>query len=364
MHHCMAGGLLLSSLLVLWVLGLVPSFSLVISILALLGFAIAISYIQTPVVSKLVYWFYGGLIVFIMINATYSLIPASIKEELGGIRRSETIKTAEWLHQAGGETFQVIREQCKKDFDGGFKDVMDKLHQSTSHDKTQEMIQDVEKLEEQRQKCSDAILKLGEKGLGSKTKGWFGDIGLIGWTAILVAVIALGRFGAYVTGKDLVCQITFYGCVIVVLYLMGSWIISPAFGTWFTNMANHELPSWELWRGIIRILIVVLVIPVLGFRFYQGGLRGFIRAIVFITICVVVPWFLVERLLSPHTNPSTAQICIDLKGKVGLIDTLCHQNDGQKNPITPYINQVSPLGQKDTVIKEDLGKRRHTDKKR
>lgn len=169
MRHCVGAGLLFCSLLGLWFVGVVPSFNMIIGIFLLLGFVATISYIKSSSVGKVAILFYTALILFVAINAIYSLIPGPIKEELGGIRRSETVKTAERLHQPGGETFQMIREQCKADFDKGLKDAGDRLHQSTSPEKTEELIQDIQKLEERRGKCSNAILALGEKGVAGKT---------------------------------------------------------------------------------------------------------------------------------------------------------------------------------------------------
>ncbi len=164
MRHCVASGLLFFSLLGLWFMGVVPSLGVVIGMLSLLGFVAVTSYVKPSRLGKVATLFYTALIALIALNAAYSLVPESIKEEIGLIRSSETIKTAEQLHQPGGKTFQVIREQCKADFDKGLKEATDRLHQSTSPDKTEDLIQDVQKLEERREKCSNAIIELSEKG--------------------------------------------------------------------------------------------------------------------------------------------------------------------------------------------------------
>lgn len=169
MRHCVASGLLFCSLLGFWFMGVVPSFDMIIGIFLLLGFVAITNYIKPARIGRVAILFYTALILFIALNAVYSLVPESIREELGLIRGSETIKTAEQLHQPGGKTLQVIREQCKADFDKSLKEAVDKLHQSASPNKTEKLIEDVRKLEEHRQKCSDAILALGEKGAVGKT---------------------------------------------------------------------------------------------------------------------------------------------------------------------------------------------------
>ena len=79
--HLVTIGLFLCSLLVLWVMGLLPPWGFIIGALALISFAFAISVsaisrVRTPAICVVAYLFYGAMIIFIAIAALYFHVPS------------------------------------------------------------------------------------------------------------------------------------------------------------------------------------------------------------------------------------------------------------------------------------------------
>lgn len=66
---------------------------------------------------------------------------------------------------------------------------------------------------------------------------------------------------------------------------------------WFTKLGQGALPTPEVWHGVIRLLVIILIIPALAIRFQRGGFRGFTIRLLWIAPCVLVPWFLFETFL-------------------------------------------------------------------
>ena len=79
--HLVTIGLFLCSLLVLWVMDLLPPWGIISGALALIGFASAISAsaisrVQTPAIRVFAYLFYGAMIIFIAITVLYFHVPS------------------------------------------------------------------------------------------------------------------------------------------------------------------------------------------------------------------------------------------------------------------------------------------------
>ena len=183
--HIMASGLFLCSLFGLWIVGIMPAISLIIGAISLLGFAAAIGYIQTPVIRKGTYWFYGTMVLFIALNTIYSLIPTQIKEELQANKKVETIKMAEHLHPSGSGTVEIIRDVCKEEYEKNLQGILERYKSSTDANRSERMIEQIQGLEAQRKKCGEAILSLGANGQGGRTRGLLSNIGVMELIVIL-----------------------------------------------------------------------------------------------------------------------------------------------------------------------------------
>ena len=61
----------------------------------------------------------------------------------------------------------------------------------------------------------------------------FATLGVLGWTVILVLIVAAGRFGTYLAGqdkdgkdRDIICRVSVLIAALLACYLVGSWIMS------------------------------------------------------------------------------------------------------------------------------------------
>jgi len=123
----------------------------------------------------------------------------------------------------------------------------------------------------------------------------------LAWFLAIVIFLSLGFILAGISGKKEIQNIVQRVVFVIVGVSLLVWLV------WFdgysvaisglTGLAKADLPKPEVWHGILRMLIIILIIPALAIRFQQGGFRGFTMRILWITPCVLLPWFLFEGFL-------------------------------------------------------------------
>lgn len=145
----------------------------------------------------------------------------------------------------------------------------------------------------------------------------------LAWFLAVVIFLSLGYILARISRKEEIKSIAQRSVFAIVGVSLVVWLV------WFggysvaisglTGLAQADLPKPEVWHGILRMLIIILIIPALAIRFQQGGFRGFTMRILWLTPCVLLPWFLFEAFLwrwYPHLSSSLGVVIDGLLGKL------------------------------------------------
>lgn len=126
----------------------------------------------------------------------------------------------------------------------------------------------------------------------------------LGWFIAITSVLALGFVISQLTGKTQV----WHTAILITLPIVGIfflvWLVwgggRGILVTELTTVAKHDLPPWEVWHGIVRMLFLITAAPILVFsfyRFYKGGLFGFVGALTKLGVFILLPWFLTEMFI-------------------------------------------------------------------
>lgn len=123
----------------------------------------------------------------------------------------------------------------------------------------------------------------------------------LGWFIAITVVLTIGFMASRISGKeaikDNVRLVTFVttGIFFLVWFI---WLGGYSHTLdWFIKLGQRTLPTAEVWHGVIRLFVAILIIPALAIRFQRGGFRGFTIRLLWIVPCVLLPWFLFENFL-------------------------------------------------------------------
>lgn len=127
------------------------------------------------------------------------------------------------------------------------------------------------------------------------------------WFIAISLMLTTGVMATKISGKKAISDAIRLATFLTAGIFFALWLI------WFDGLTdvinelatfgNSALPAIEIWRGVIRLIVIVLVIPPLIIRLQEGGVRGFILRMIWLLPCVLVPWFLLERFFWDRYDP-------------------------------------------------------------
>ena len=121
------------------------------------------------------------------------------------------------------------------------------------------------------------------------------------WFVAITVLLAIGFMVSKISGKKTIQENVRLATFLTVGIFSAVWLIwfngYANLFTWFIKLGQGALPAAEVWHGVIRLLVIILIIPALAIRFQRGGFRGFTMRLLWIIPCVLLPWFLFEKFL-------------------------------------------------------------------